>query len=154
MLVVGGTLYSITIVPSPSHSARKTAKWWTSAWCGACLIWPTCRTRAAASLTWKFPTSTTRPVFLYFYRHGKTPLKEASRNVNPVVTNKLNLIKRLREVELTIPKFKLRSNLDMKAIIGKVGAHSVFSEQADLSRMTPSEEISLSAARHTGFFCE
>ena len=91
---------------------------------------------------------------LVFLPHGKTPLKEASRNVNPVVTNKLNLIKRLREVELTIPKFKLRSNLDMKAIIGKVGANSVFSEQADLSRMTPSEEISLSAARHTGFFCE
>ncbi|OQV13878.1 putative Heterochromatin-associated protein MENT [Hypsibius exemplaris] len=89
---------------------------------------------------------------LIFLPDGKRSLKDVSKTLNQAVTNKLNLVKRLREVHLTLPKFKLQSNLDLKAIIRLVGVKSAFSDQADMSRMSPGGDVSLTAARHTGYF--
>lgn len=80
-------------------------------------------------------------------RNGLQKLQKA---LSPTVVGKLGLCKRMRKINLTLPKFRIHSNFDLKTAMQKLGAKTLFSEQADLGHMTP-HRVSLSAASHSGF---
>lgn len=78
-------------------------------------------------------------------------LQEVQKSLTPGAINRFNLSKRMREIDLHLPKFQMQSTFNLKGALQKLGIKSLFSEQADLTRMTP-QNVSLSAAAHSGFF--
>ncbi|XP_055336459.1 serpin B11-like [Paramacrobiotus metropolitanus] len=90
--------------------------------------------------------------FLVLLPRKKNGLKDLQKSLTPQGFSRLNQCKRMKDIELSLPKFEIQVTLDMKTALQKIGIREVFSDQADLSRISPVNNCkSVSALCHSGY---
>lgn len=57
-----------------------------------------------------------------------------------------------RELDVSLPRFRLRQVTDLKSVLPALGVHEVFTERADLSTLSPVRGAHVSAWRHVACF--
>jgi serpin B len=55
------------------------------------------------------------------------------------------------QVQVSLPRWTTRSQLELSAVLGRLGMPTAFTDQADFSGMTTEEQLAISAVIHEGF---
>jgi len=77
-------------------------------------------------------------------------LKELEREMNGDRLRQLIQNLSNRRVEIQLPRFAARSNMDLKKVLSKMGVQRMFNDNADLSRMSD-EKLKISQAVHEAY---
>jgi serpin B len=77
-------------------------------------------------------------------------LKQVERDLSGDKLRQLIQNLSTKQVQLQLPRFAVRSNTDLKQVLQKMGVNTVFSDNADLSRMTD-ERLKISQAVHEAY---